>query len=147
MRGTLLLVPGAVVLFSACGLFGGVDPRCETLCVIQEPSLSGAYDICSQASADRCKQDCDAHIKDVTSTCASCLLEQATFSVPPVSSSGDVCNAGTCTTTGRAGSCDYPQGNDAARDDCIRQVSPRREVECTPTYRPVSECNSTCLTR
>lgn len=147
MRASRPTALAVLLVLPACGLLGGVDPRCESLCAVQEPSLAGAHDICSQASADRCKADCNARISGVTSLCATCLLEKAEFRVPPTSSSGDSCVSGTCTTTGRAGSCDYPEGDTSAREACIRQVSPRREIECTAAYRPVDECASTCTTR
>ena len=136
----------AVVACAAagCGLLGGLDPRCESLCVVTEPSLSGAYDICSPASADLCKQGCAKRIDGQASLCATCLLEKAEFKVPPVSGSADFCQSGQCTKTGRSGSCVYTEGDAAAREACIRQVDPRREVECTADYRPVAECATTC---
>ena len=129
---------------------GTGDPRCESLCVVQEPSLSGAYDICSAESAAVCKEDCAAHIAGVSSLCATCLLEDACFDANCAGSGSTAVScffdgAGTtCAVTGREGSCTYPGGDQTARDNCIRQVYPRRTVGCSPDYRPVTECNSIC---
>ena len=139
-----------VLLATACGGGdggGNVDPRCNSLCTIDEPEVEGAFDICSDRSAQQCKQECTVRIADANSLCASCLLEQACFA-PACGASGDgpACDAnGQCTVTGREGSCMYPAGDDAARDNCLRQVEPRRSVECTPEYRSVEECSAVCV--
>jgi hypothetical protein len=130
---------------ASCG-GSSVDPRCVTLCIVNEPVVSGAYDVCSAGSVETCKQACDARIADVATLCASCLLEDACFA-PDCggASSGDACDgSGQCTVSGRTGQCTYPQGDTAAREDCLRQVYPRRTVECAAEYRPVSECAASC---
>jgi hypothetical protein len=137
-----------VVAWSASCGGRSVDPRCVSLCVVTEPDLAGAYDVCSAASAATCKQDCDARIAEVTTVCASCLLEESCFgSDCGAAGSNDACDSsGQCTVTGREGDCTYPQGDQAARDDCLRQVYPRRTVDCTPEFRPVAECSDQCGT-
>jgi len=141
----------AVVCVAGCTGSDGkaVDPRCVSICAIHEPEVAGAFDICSTASAEQCKQECTARVADVKTLCASCLLEQACFA-PDCGDSGggdSPCDpSGQCTVTGRAGSCTYPAGNQAARADCLRQVEPRRTVECTSEYRPQAECNAACAT-
>jgi len=134
-----------VVGSASCG-GKSVDPRCVSLCVITEPDLAGAYDVCSAASTESCKQDCEARIAAVTTVCASCLLEEACFEPSCGASGADVfCDSsGQCTVTGREGDCTYPQGDQAAEDDCLRQVYPRRTVDCTVEYRPVADCSDQC---
>ncbi|HVV82652.1 MAG TPA: hypothetical protein VHE35_06210 [Kofleriaceae bacterium] len=133
---------------AACGgddgdPFANADPRCAAICQIQEPSLDGAYDICSVASASSCIDQCETRIADVATVCASCLLEDAEFDTDETSTA-DSCMNGTCTMTGRTGDCMYPEGDQAARDNCARMVFPRREVSCDTTFRPVTECASVC---
>jgi len=135
-----------VMGIGSCGS-KSVDPRCVGLCVVTEPDLAGAYDVCSAASAETCKQDCDARIVEVPTLCASCLLEDACFEPDCEGSDlNEFCGAGQCTITGREGQCSYPQGDQAARNDCLRQVYPRRTVECTAEFRPIAECNDQCAT-
>lgn len=136
---------------AACGVgcgtsTGATDPRCQTLCAVKQPALSGAYDVCSDASAAACAQDCTARIAGQKTVCQSCLLEKACFKPGGcgATSSDAGCNNGQCTITGRVGSCTYPAGDQAAADNCIRQVYPRRTVECAPTYRSVTECAALC---
>lgn len=131
---------------SACGTLGAIDPRCESLCIVKEPAVSGAYDICSQASAERCKQDCSKRIEKQASLCATCQLERAQF-YSDTSSTPTSCTGGACTMSGRTGSCTYQEDDKPAHDNCSRQVSPRREVECIVYYRPVMECASLCDVR
>ena len=100
-------------------------------------------DICSAASAERCADECQLRIADVSSTCATCALEDAEFgdSDDGIPSS---CTGGTCTLSGREGDCTYPQGDEAARQDCERQVNPRRDIECDVDFRPIEECADSC---
>ena len=147
MRAAVAALVSVLALTASCG-GKSIDPRCVSLCTVTEPDLAGAYDVCSAPSAAACEQDCDARIAEVTTVCASCLVEDACFEPDCGSSSSDVfCDSsGQCTITGREGLCTYPQGDDAARDDCLRQVYPRRTVECTPEFRPVAECSDQCGT-
>jgi hypothetical protein len=144
---------GLVVLSSpACG--GGTDenraadPRCISLCTVGQPEVEGAFDVCSEASAEQCQQECSARIADTETLCASCLLEDACFA-PDCGGSDDpdFCDSsGQCTVSGREGTCTYSMGDEAARADCLRQVFPRRSVECTTEYRSLSECSAECTT-
>ena len=144
-----LALPLLLALLTSCSGGSGdgdgdSDPRCNSLCRIEEPSLDGAHDICSEDSAVLCKDECNARIELAPSLCASCLLEDATYGLDDSVSSGDFCENGQCTKTGREGSCTYPQGDDAARDACTRQVYPRREVHCDYEFQPVQDCASIC---
>ncbi len=145
MKRVALLVG---VALAACGSdddpYADADPRCAALCTIEEPPLEGAGDICSTASAESCLDQCAARIAGTTSVCGSCLLEDASFEDDDEVSPGDFCENGTCTMTGRAGECSYPEGDQAARDNCRRQVYPRREVACETEFEPVADCASVC---
>ncbi|MBL4633028.1 MAG: hypothetical protein JKY56_04105 [Kofleriaceae bacterium] len=121
-----------------------LDPRCQSICIIDEPSLDGAFDICSEASAGLCKDECTVRIEEATSLCATCLLEDADFGVGIRAGSSDFCDNGICQKIGREGTCTYTQGDDQARDDCSRQVFPRREVHCDTEYAPVLDCSAIC---
>lgn len=139
----------ALLSVASCG--GGnegaaVDPRCVSVCTIHEPEVAGAGDVCSATSAEQCQKECSAHVADVNSLCATCLLEQACFepSCGPMGNGNECDASGQCTVSGREGSCTYPAGDQAAREDCLRQVDPRRAVECSTEYRPVSECSDVC---
>lgn len=142
------IVTCALVIVGACGgdddPLANADPRCAAICQIEVPSLEGAYDVCSTASQASCVDQCAARIDGVSSVCASCLLEDADFGTGDDVTPGDQCESGSCTTFGRLGSCTYPEGNQAAREDCIRQVSPRREVACDVDFQPVTDCASVC---
>ena len=135
----------AITTTGACGCGGGssTDPRCNSVCAITEPDIAGAFDVCSAASTDACKQECSARIADVTSLCALCLVEDAHLGGAE-DSVADGCDQTQCTVTGREGTCSYPVGDQAASEDCLRQVYPRRTVDCTTEYRPVSECSAEC---
>lgn len=144
-----VLAAGIALFITGCGgdggdPYAGADPRCAATCRITEPSLAGAYDICSTASARSCVDQCEVRIAGVATVCASCLLEGSDFGTGGGVGPADDCSNGTCTVTGRAGTCTYPEGNTAARDNCIRQVYPRREVACTVDFRPVAECATAC---
>ncbi len=121
-----------------------LDPRCQSICVIEEPSLEGAHDICSEDSAGYCKDECSARIELAASICASCLLEDADYGLDDGPGNSDFCENGQCEKTGREGTCTYPQGDDQARDDCTRQVYPRREVHCDAEFAPVLDCAAVC---
>lgn len=121
-----------------------LDPRCQSICIIEEPYLDGAFDICSEASAGLCKDECSARIEAVSSLCAICLLEDAYFGLGERVGTSDFCTNGQCEKTGRAGTCTYPQGDDQAEEDCARQVYPRREVHCDAEFAPVQDCAALC---
>jgi hypothetical protein len=139
---------GLALLGCSTGSDGRVDadPRCEVICAIREPPLDGAGDICSADSAEQCRAECDIRIDDLSSLCATCLLEYACFApscsgeVPP----GEDCSETVCVVRGRAGECSYNRGDAAARDACVRQVNPRREVDCRAQYRAVNDCAALC---
>ena len=146
-----LLAPIAIVLFVAACSSGGddpftdADPRCATTCAIHEPSVAGAGDVCSTASAELCLETCAVRIAGVDTLCASCLLENSYFDTGGGDGEGtDYCDSQTCTMTGRSGTCTYPYGNVTAHDACYRQVNPRREVACEADFRPVTECATVC---
>lgn len=42
------------------------------------------------------------------------------------------------------GACVYSKGDDAAREDCIRQVYPREDVTCEVQFAPVTACAEIC---
>src|SRR5688572_9341943 len=135
MTTTRPLLFAAIIALSfvaACGgsddPFADADPRCAAICMIDEPSVSGAGDVCNLDSAALCVDTCQVRITGVDTLCASCLLEGAYFGTDDVVLGSDYCDLQTCTMTGRAGTCTYPYGNETARQACMRQVSPRREV-------------------
>ena len=136
------------VTVAACGgdddPFANADPRCAAGCAIEIPELDGAYDVCTTASARTCVELCELRIADVASLCATCLLEDIEFGTNGDDVSGGFCDNGTCTVSGREGDCSYPANDRAARDACMRQVYPRRELACEVEFRPVSECASVC---
>ncbi len=144
---SLLYSVTALVLACGCGNddspFANADPRCAAVCAIRTPSLEGAFDVCSMDSAAACLEQCEIRIADVATVCAGCLLERASFRTDPIDISSD-CTASGCIIYGRAGSCSYPPGNAAAEDDCLRQVYPRREVDCEVSFRPVNDCAEVC---
>ncbi len=144
------LGPALVCLVAtACGgdgdddPYAGADPRCAQACAIETPSLEGAYEVCSTASARACVDVCEARIAGMSSLCASCLLEDARFETDDPVIPFD-CDGTTCRYTGWGGTCTFPEGDLEAREDCARTAYPRREVACEPRWRPVAECASTC---
>ncbi|MFN0253215.1 MAG: hypothetical protein ACKV2T_40450 [Kofleriaceae bacterium] len=147
MRSLALLV----VVLVGCGDDGGVDldsydPRCVAACTDEPPRVEGAGDVCDAASRVQCLDTCEARITGVSSVCASCLTEEVCFDpgrCDPIDI-GDECNNNTCTRTGRNGSCTYPPNDTAARDNCERQVNPRREVACTAEFPSVQGCADVC---
>jgi hypothetical protein len=147
---TLLL--SLVVLAGCSGDDGGIDlssydARCVTACTDTPPTIEGAGDVCDTASRQSCLDTCEARIAGVMTLCASCLLEDACFDpggCDDVSIGNDCNSSGQCTITGRNGSCTYPANDTTARDNCQRQVNPRREVACTAEFQPVSACSASC---
>ncbi len=123
------------------------DARCVAACTDEPPSLDGAGDVCNGASRTQCLETCEARITGVSSVCASCLTEEVCFDPGGCDgdvSIGDQCSNNTCTRMGRNGSCTYPANDTAARDNCERQVNPRREVVCTAEFPSVQSCASVC---
>ncbi len=121
-----------------------LDPRCQSICAIEEPYLEGAFDICSETSAELCRFECSARIELASDICALCLLEDAVFGDDDGGISLDPCNAGSCTINGRGGSCTYPQDDQTAEENCLRQVHPRTEVSCDTEFAPVESCATFC---
>ena len=142
-----LLAVGTTVGCSGGGddPLAGADPRCAAICTPEEPDVEGAFDICSTASVGSCVDQCEARIESVETVCATCLLEDASFGLDDDVFVPDQCEpSGICTMQGREGYCTYPQGDESAREDCYREVFPRREVACDVEFRPVAECSGTC---
>ncbi|MFO0590859.1 MAG: hypothetical protein U0441_25165 [Polyangiaceae bacterium] len=150
LSALVFLVAPLALMISACGGGAADDPRCVSLCTIKEPSDPTVGDVCSQESADTCRETCGARIQDTGTVCADCLLEDADFGVK--SSGGtDSCvdspmcsNTQLCTEVGPGGSCDYCYGDKAAADACYKQIHPHREVACDVRFRDAAECASLC---
>lgn len=126
-----------------------VDPRCKTLCAAEEPAVAfGQFDVCSQASVELCEQDCSARVADVSTVCGSCQLEKSSFEAPYIDiyRQNLVCEGGGCVVEGPNGTCpvNVSNGSGMAEEDCLRQIFPSKEVECTPNYRDIVECSSLC---
>jgi hypothetical protein len=149
-----VLLALSLALAVACGSDDGEvdvsnrDPRCVTACPATMPRYEGAGAICDAASREQCLDECETRIAGVSPLCQSCLVEEACFAPEGDGcGSGDVsigCNTTTCTVYGEFGQCDYPYGDMAAELRCRQQVDPRREVTCTPEFRPTTECASVC---
>lgn len=120
------------------------DARCVAICQIDEPEIEGAGEVCSMSSAELCVADCEARIADASSSCAGCLLQDACFGCDGRIGDGDSCGPGGCTTSGPEGECTYPEGDEAAYEDCRRQVDPLREISCDAEYRDPVECGELC---
>jgi len=138
----------------ACGGGAASDPRCGAVCAVSEPPLAGAGDVCSQASADACKQECGARLSGVTSVCGDCLLQDAHLGGSAVGGVSDICNTSPmcangalCTRMGRTGSCTYCEHDMAAQQACEVKVDPRREVPCTTEFRDPAKCSALCAIR
>jgi hypothetical protein len=141
------------LLAVACG-GTGTERLCDELCTIREPSVAGAFDTCTASSVEPCRQSCQARIGGLGTLCKTCLVENATFSPPsqyfamsthcPGQGCGDRCDVeiGEGTNT-----CSYCEGDAATEEECLRRVYPRREVEYSVTFRPVSDCASVCQTQ
>lgn len=140
------------VFLVACGGDdgGGVDldsydPRCVAVCTDNStPPLEGAGDVCNSAGRVSCLDQCEARIAGQANLCQTCLLEDADYGVPSDDGAPILCENNQCTINGRNGSCTYPMTDNTARDNCIRQVNPRREVACEVEFQSVSECASSC---
>lgn len=148
----LLLAAVAAVLAPACG-GASSDPRCVALCTINEPSTPDAGDICSQASADACREQCGAQIQDEPTVCADCLLEGAYFGLG-TDGGGNECQTSVkcpatslCSDSGPGGQCDYCEGDAAAESACYKKAHPRREVECKADFRDPVKCASACAAK
>jgi hypothetical protein len=155
----VIVALSCAVLMAACGGSSSesaddapgedIDPRCERLCTIREPEIAGAFDVCSEASAADCRDECQARIADVEGVCATCLTADACFDTECAGGGDDpfiVCysETDTCVVSGPGGECSYPDGNRTAREDCIRRAFPRREVACSAEYPPFSSCAGVC---
>ena len=148
---TIALVPSACGSSSSTG--GSDDPRCAAVCVIEQPSIANAGDICSQASADKCAAQCDARIEGTTAACGDCLLEDATLgggestSSDPTECMSPSVKCGTdgeCTESGPGGDCTYCSNDTAEQESCYVKTHPRREVECSPSFRDPAKCSALC---
>ena len=141
------------ILGPACGGSGGSDDaRCAVLCAIKEPATPNAGDVCSQASADACLDQCAAHVLDTTAPCGDCLLDGADFGTTSEGSGGPcestaACPDGECTETGPGGSCTFCGGDMAAEQKCYVQTHPRREVECKTDFRDPAKCTALCAAK
>lgn len=133
--------------------YGPTDPRCDPICVVEEPAVEGAFEICSQASAALCKATCTAQVEDLSSVCATCLLEEAAFPAAGDSAIGTFCETdGTgqcaggslCEMRHQQMRCQYCEGDQTAQEECLRQLYPRTEVACDVGLRDVAECSSVC---
>lgn len=137
----------AALLAAACDGSGSDDPRCTSLCTIKDAS---AGDVCSQASADACLEQCGAHIEGTTAACGDCLLEKAHFGTDAGTTSGGSCDPtaacpdGACTETGPGGSCTYCANDMTAAQNCYATTHPHREVTCETKFRPTTDCSALC---
>ena len=152
----MLLIP---LVLAACGGDDGDldldnrDARCVSACPATMQDIEGVGEICSTASRGDCLDACEARIAGLASTCQTCLLEDACFD-PDGGGDGNSCGGddgvpvncqnGMATVSGWGGSCTYACTDAAARDTCLKQVQPTKEVACTPEWRPVTECSSVC---
>lgn len=157
IHSTLVLLLGlsAAILAPACGGGAADDPRCQSLCTIKEPSTPGAGDICSQASADACRETCGAHIQDESTVCQDCLLEGAYFGLTS-EGAGNECGTSPmcpvlddvlCTDSGPGGDCQYCESDTAAKEACYKKAHPRREVECKVDFRDPAKCTDACASK
>jgi len=145
-KGLAVLLVGAVGIMG-CGEddpFTDADPRCAAACAIEEPPITDALDICSVDSARECLSQCATRIESVAPLCASCLVEQARFAPDGHPEFNWECDGATCWVTNGAEVCQYPRSDDVAREDCFRQLYPRREVACDVNWRPVIDCAEVC---
>jgi hypothetical protein len=139
-------------LLASCGTSDGVDvsdrdPRCVSACPETMPRYDGVGRICNAASREQCLDECETRIAGVSPVCQSCLVEDAEFS--PGGGSGDdiawgMCTQTSCTLTSDFGTCTYGVNDEAAKLKCYQQLDPRREVACTPRFRPTTECATVC---
>jgi len=119
---------------------------CEALCWVEAPEIDGAFDVCTAMSVSRCKQDCAASFSNANPLCATCIVAEACFggrcdaAVQPQ----DTCDHGICVVTGREGRCRYVEGDQSSREDCLREVYPRREIACDIDYTRLNLCTGVC---
>jgi hypothetical protein len=150
---TAILTLLAPFLAPACGGSGGSsDPRCAALCTITQPDTPNVGDVCSQASADACRSQCEAHVADTTAPCGDCLLEDAEFGNVTEGGGGycestAACPDGECTESGPGGDCTYCTGDMAAEEQCYAKAHPRREVECKTEFRDPAKCSALCAAK
>lgn len=138
------------LLAAACGgTSGSDDPRCAALCTIKQPSTPNVGDVCSQASADSCLEQCGAQVKDTTAACGDCLLVDADFGTGDETSGGGcgptvACPGGECMESGPGGTCTYCSDDMTAEQNCYAMAHPRREVECKVDFRDPLKCATLC---
>ena len=147
---TKLVVVIALATLVACGADGASsttnrDPRCVSACKVDPPAIVGAGEVCDMPSLVQCLDECEARIAGTTTVCGNCLVEEACLgpSCDPVGPGLD-CDAAMCWTYGPKGMCSYPVNNEAAYEDCRRQVDPRATTACTAKFRATSDCASLC---
>jgi hypothetical protein len=152
----LVLASSFVLLVSACGggSGGSSDPRCTSLCTIQQPADPNIGQVCSQTSADACLQLCGAQIAGTMAACGDCLLMDASFgtesgsSGPGCMSPSTMCpGSAECTESGWGGTCTYCMGDTAAQHACDAQVYPRQEVDCPTTFGDPTKCSALCAAK
>lgn len=120
------------------------DPRCASICKIVVPPLDGAYEVCSEASSDQCLTQCNLRVANVSDTCGTCLLEDASFSAGPIDAEAVCDQSGTCTIDGPGGSCTYVAADDEDRDRCTRIAFPREIVSCSASFTAAGNCSTNC---
>ncbi|CAN5167665.1 hypothetical protein BH11MYX1_BH11MYX1_35260 [soil metagenome] len=121
------------------------DPRCVSACPETMPMTAGVGAVCDTASRTQCLDECEARIAGLPTLCQSCLAERACFGPSGCVGSDPIsCDQSSCTLTSEFGSCTYATSDEAAHLACLRTIDPRREVACAPSFRPTSECRSSC---
>ncbi len=135
-----------LILLAACAPDDRADgdPRCTSICKVVVPPLDGAYEVCSEASADQCLTECNIRVANVSETCATCLLEDASFGTAPIDAQADCDQSGTCTIDGPGGSCTYVAADAEDRDRCTRIAFPREVVSCPASFTSAGNCSSNC---
>lgn len=142
-----------LVFLLACSGDDGVDvssrdPRCVSACTSSEPPHEGIGRVCDTASFAQCLDECEARLAGVAPICQNCLVERACLEPGGCALNTDpvpTCMNDLCTVETQFGSCMFAREDQAARLECYRQVDPRREVTCIPTFRPATECASVCI--
>lgn len=126
------------------------DPRCQQLCKTEAPPPDSTGDYCSVESSNACKKSCMVRIANVTTVCASCLLESAAFPKSfaigsPQCEKSSKCQSGyECVERGHKGECKYCQGDRNAYQQCVKQVSPARVIDCDVQFRSTEYCKEVC---
>jgi hypothetical protein len=146
-------LPALFTLLAACSGDDGVDvsdrdPRCVSACVEPAPQYDGVGRVCDTSSLARCVDECEARIAGLATICQNCLVEDSCFS--PTGCLGDhahdgSCTNNICTVSTEFGTCMFNADDQAGKLRCYQQVDPRREVACTPGFRPATECASVCI--